>query len=331
MIRLPTPEVNMVFSTDWHLSDKPPGRRQDDYRASILKKIDFVRELTEKVNGVALCGADVFHIKNPKSPANSLSLLVETLRTLYKFPLNCVWGTVGNHDLSYDSMATLPQQPLGLLIAAGVYRNVIDAPVVFTNADDTVRVQVEAFPYGDGEKTLEYLRAAGPRPDGITYRVALVHAYGVSGNEATLFGERKIGYNELKDLDYDFMLWGHDHSRHETETVGNVTHINLGSLARAAFASDEADRPVIATVLSFATGGIDVKEVTVPVSPLEIAFTVADKKVENVSKAEEVTEFFAEMDAAVGDIESSDPREVLTQLCLNDKALLDRVLQLCEL
>jgi hypothetical protein len=146
-----------------------------------------------------------------------------------------------------------------------------------------------------------------------------------------MFGERKIGYSELENLDYDFLLWGHDHSRHETETVGKITHINLGSLARAAFASDEVERPVVATTLSFATGGIDYREVPIPVKPLEIAFTVADKGVENVASTDEVTEFFAEMDEAVGGIESSDPREVLMQLCPNDKPLLDLVIQLCEL
>ena len=99
MIQLTTDEVNFVFSTDWHLSDNPPGRRQDDYRRAMLDKIEFVRKLTEEVKGVALCGADVFHIKNPKSPANSFSLIVEILHALRRFPLQGIWGGVGNHDL----------------------------------------------------------------------------------------------------------------------------------------------------------------------------------------------------------------------------------------
>lgn len=331
MIRLDTDIINLVYTTDWHLSDRPPGRRQDDYRRAILNKLDFVCHLTDEVHGVALCGADVFHIKNAKSSANSFSLLIEIIHTLRRFPMQGVWGTVGNHDLSYDSMATLPHQPLGLLIAAGVYRNLVDAPVVFANRNDTVRVQVEAFPYADGTTALKYLLDSGPRPPGITYRIGLVHAYGLPGNAADFFGERKIGYNELKDLDFDFLLWGHDHSRHETEKVGNVTHVNFGSVARAAFASDEVERPVVAAVLSFSADGAAYREVPIPVKPLEIAFTLADKGVETVAKTDMVTEFFTEMDEAVGGIESSDPREVLSQLCPNDKPLLDLVIQLCEL
>jgi hypothetical protein len=34
-----------------------------------------------------------------------------------------------------------------------------------------------------------------------------------------LFGEPTLGYNQLKDVDFDFLLWGHDHSRKETEQV----------------------------------------------------------------------------------------------------------------
>jgi DNA repair exonuclease SbcCD nuclease subunit len=330
-IKLLTDSVNLVFTTDWHLSDKPPGRRQDDYRRAILDKLEFVRDLTEKVKGIALCGGDCFHIKNPKSSANSFSLLVEILHALRRFPTNGVWGTVGNHDLSYDNMSTLPSQPLGLLIAAGVYRNLVGVPEVFSNRDDSIRVQVETFPYADGDTTLKRLLATGPRPEGITSRIGIVHAYGQPGNGGNMFGERTIGYSELEDLDFDFLLWGHDHSRHETKCVGKTTHINLGSLARAAFPSDEVERPVVAVIISLTPDAVSYREESIPVKPLEIAFTVADKGVENVSKSDDVTEFFAKMDVAVDGIESSDPREVLTQLCPDDKMLVDLVIQLCEL
>jgi hypothetical protein len=83
-----------------------------------------------------------------------------------------------------------------------------------------------------------------------------------------------------------FLLWGHDHSRKETETVGNITHVNLGSMARAAFSYDEKDRPVVATILSFAQDGIRYKEKDIPVKPLEVVFVHADKGVERAGKAE---------------------------------------------
>jgi DNA repair exonuclease SbcCD nuclease subunit len=328
VVKLQHARVNFVYSTDWHLSTKPPGRRQDDYMAAIFRKLMFIRDLTLKLKGVSLCGGDVFHVKNPKSPANGFELLIALFRLLREFP---VYGSVGNHDLTYDRMDTLPNQPLGLLIAAGVYHNLNDEPVLFVNEDETIKVLVETFPYEHGAEALARLLSTGKRPDGITHRIAVVHAYGEPGNGGGMFGEA-IGYNQIKHLDYDFMLWGHDHSRHETIEIGNITHINLGSLARAAYDYDEIDRPVVATVLSFAADGIRYREVEVPTTPLNIAFVTADKAVVDIAKSDELKEFFAVMDEQVGDIESTDPLEVLTALCPDDEPkLLIRVKELCEL
>ena len=146
-----------------------------------------------------------------------------------------------------------------------------------------------------------------------------------------MFGEA-IGYNQIKDVDYDFLLWGHDHSRHETVKVGTPTHINLGSLARAAYDYDELDRPVVATILSFSEEGVKYKEKEVPVTPLAIAFKTADKPVVDVVKSDEIKEFFAAMEEQVGGIESTDPREILKTLCPADEPeLLEMVNELCEL
>jgi len=332
IVKLQHDKVNFVYSTDWHVSSTPPGRRQDDYLAAILGKVGFIRDLTDKINGVGLCGADVFHVKNPKSPANSLAMLFLLLHLLRRFPTGKIYGSVGNHDLSYDRMDTLPHQPLGILIAAGAYHNLNDEPVLFTNRDETIRVLVETFPYEhSGAGALQRLLESGARPEGGTHRIGIVHAYGEPGNGGGMFGEA-IGYNQIQNVDYDFLLWGNDHSRHDTVTVGNVTHINLGSLARAAYDYDELDRPVVATILSFAEDGVRYKEKEIPVSPLAIAFKAADKSVADIAKSEEIKEFFAAMDEQVEGIESTDPREVLKTLCpADDPKLLELISELCEL
>lgn len=331
VIRLEHPAVNFVYTTDWHLSDVPPGKRRDNYRKSILEKICFQSALAQKINGVGLCGADVFHHKNPHSRANSHSLVEELIETLQTFPLGQVFGTIGNHDIEHDRIDTLPNQPLGVVIAAGAYHNLAEQPVLFTNQDDSVRVLVESVPYCGTLGALEWLQQCGKRDSDVTYRVGIVHAYGKAGERTNLYTEPVIGYNELANLDYDILFWGHDHSRKETETVGNVTHINLGSLARAAFNYDEIDRPVCATILSFGNDGIKLKEKHIPVKPLAVAFETADRAVNKVSKLEAVTQFIESMDEAVDGIESSDPREVLIQLCPEDKAVRDLAVELCEL
>jgi hypothetical protein len=322
-------KVNAVWSTDWHNSEIPIGRRRDNYKAAILRKIEFVRDLTEQFKAVGLCGGDVFHHKKPKHAGNSFNLIIGLHHLLSRFPTGRVYGSIGNHDLYFDRMDSLPHQPLGLLIATGAYWDLNREAVMFCNRDESVRVSVETFPYADGEDTLKAILAAGPRLPNAHYRVGIVHAYGEPGNGGSLFGEPKIGYNQLKDIDFDVLLWGHDHSRKETETVGNVTHINLGSLARAALPTDEDGHPVVATILSFAKDGFRYKEKEIPVTPLEVAFTAADKSVERVNKSAEIAQFIAEMDEAVSGLQTSDAREVVKEVCGGDSKLMSLIFELC--
>lgn len=328
----PKNRVNLVWTTDWHFSDVPPGRRRDDYRQALLEKLSFVRNLVEKLHGAALCGGDVFHNKKPGHIGNSLRLIIELISSLRRFPQERVFGSVGNHDISFDRMDSLPRQPLGLLIEVGAYHNLNREPVIFTNQDESVKVSAETFPYAEGEETIQNILEAGPRMPGIDYRVGIVHAYGHPGNAGDMFGTRTIGYNELEGCDFDILLWGHDHSRHGVEEVGKTTHVNLGSMARAAFQYDEVERPVVAAILSFQPDGTwQYGEKPIPMKPLEQVFAAADKGVEEVAKSEEIEDFFADMDEAVGDIEVSDPRTVVHELCAGDTKLESLVLEVCDL
>lgn len=333
-IRLDDPRnrVNLIWTTDWHFSDVPPGRRRDEYRLALLDKLAFVRGLAEKLRGAALCGGDVFHHKKPSHAGNSLRLIIELISALRRFPFERVFGSVGNHDISYDRMDSLPRQPLGLLIEVGAYHNLNREPVVFTNRDESVKVSVETFPYAEGDETIRNILGAGPRQPGVTHRVGIVHAYGHPGNAGDMFGTRTIGYNELDGSDFDILLWGHDHSRHGVDEVGRTTHVNLGSMARAAFAYDELDRPVVAAILSFQPDGTwQYGEKPIPVKPLEQVFAAADKGVEAVGKSDEIADFFAEMDEAVSGMEVSDPRAVVHELCGEDSKLESLIYEVCDL
>ena len=229
-------------------------------------------------------------------------------------------------------MDSLPRQPLGLLIEVGSYHNLNRESVIFTNQDESVKVSVETFPYAEGAETIQAILGAGPRQPGVTYRIGIVHAYGHPGDAGDMFGTRTIGYNELDGNDFDILLWGHDHSRHGVDEVGKTTHVNVGSMARAAFAYDELNRPVVAAILSFQPdGSFQYGEKPIPVKPIEQVFAAADKGVEQVAKSEEITNFFADMDEAVSGIEVNDPREVIKELCKDDPKLEGVILELCEL
>lgn len=334
LIKLKNNLVPLVFGTDFHISDVPPGRRGDDYRSAILSKIRFMGALANKINGVALSGGDVFHHKKPTAAGNSLSLIEETVRILREFPLGYMAGCIGNHDISWDRMETLPNQPLGILIAAGVYRNIVGDPLIIESGTG-VRVQVESYPYTDNSSLLLKWVKESKRLDA-HYRVALLHAYGhpdpTSALGSSSIAYDPIGYKEFSDTDFDYILWGHDHKRQETVKVGKPTHIRLGSIARAALEDDVKDRPVSLAVLSFSDKGSKFQEVQIPVSPFESIFEVAGQKVEKAGKSKQISEFFQELNRTVDGVESNDPKEVLTSLCpKDDKDILPLAFELCEL
>lgn len=318
--------LNLVWITDLHLSDEPPGRRSEHYKQHLFDKLEQVRQLCVEHNAYCLVGGDVFHIKNPRSSANSLGLIRECIELFGSFP-KPVLGCVGNHDIRQDRMDTLPHQPLGILVEAGVYQ--VINPTTTLNQGD-IRLQIDAFDYADGAETYRKLVNSGDRV-GDTYRFGVVHASGCSGDSREFFSDTIIGYNQLKDLDYDILFWGHDHTRTETEQCGNVTHINLGSLSRASLSEDETERPVSAVLVRVTADGIRIKECPLKVVPLEQAFRIDDKKVLEVNGSVEMKEFFSDLSESVQGIESSDPIEVIETLCKDDAALCAHIKEKCNI
>ena len=183
-LRNPKNRVNLIWTTDWHFSDIPPGRRKDDYRNALLDKLPLVRSLTERLNGVALCGGDVFHNKPPRHAGNSLRLIIDLINALRRFPQGCVFGSIGNHDISFDRMDSLPRQPLGLLIEVGAYHDLNREPMVFTNQDESVKVWgrgIDLTDAGSPKEAILYLLAAETlSPADVQAPLALARAYAAS-------------------------------------------------------------------------------------------------------------------------------------------------------
>lgn len=328
LVQLETDDLFLSFITDIHLSDRAPGRRMDDYRTAIINKIKVAQEWTNRMGGVCLCGGDVFHIKNPSSLSNSNELINEAIDVFGGFNTGKVYGIVGNHDIQYDRFDTLDNQPLGVLIHAGVYDAMPYQMIVRSKSG--LMVEVCGFWYEDELSLLEKLNSGRPKRL-CDYRIGMAHAMARPGGVQEMHGHPIIGYDLLEGIDFDCFLWGHDHSRVEPTEVGNCTHFHPGSLSRAALSQDEVDRPVTILGLKFTEEGWGFKEREVPTTPLDAAFRTADKKVNRVGDSSEVQGFIQGMSSSIGSIEVSDPRAVIEELCGKDQKLLDICMEVCEL
>lgn len=336
LLPLDNPFVNLTFVTDAHTAAIPMGRRQATYLEEILGKFEFTRKITEKIGGVCLNGGDVFHWQDPQTRMNPHSLTQKLIRCFGQFPLGRHFGGIGNHDLTADRMDSLPKQPLGVLIAAGVYHDLTAESVIFQNQDGSVRVQVDACPYFKSDlEALAHVMQAPPREmvsgKAADYRILIMHQYGNPGDKASMHGSPAIGFNQMIGCDYDVVLWGHDHSRCGRIVAGDTVHIRLGSLSRASLDSDQVDRPVAIAILSCTPDRIRFQEKTVPVLPLEVAFTEAARSVEKVGKSADVLEFFSVVDQQIATITAtSSAREVIQSLCPEgEEVVRDKVYELC--
>lgn len=321
-------KVNLVWFTDIHISAKPIGRRRGTYTEEVLGKLLQCADLTTKIHGAGICGGDVFHIKSPRSESNSLGMINRLLDVFQRFPQGCVYGVAGNHDLTGDNLETLPQQPLGNLIQAGAYHPLGVHSVIF-QARNGLQVQVDGFDYLNSPDLLEQIRT---RPQHVEHRVAVVHGFNQEGPSGTMFNsDFALGWNDLDSLGYDAFVWGHDHvCKGIIQTPAGVRHVQLGSLSRAAFAKDEADRSVDLAILSFSEEGLRVASRPLVVQPLELAFHTADLVVERVVDRKDVASFLAGLDKQVTAISTEDPTEALKTLT-DDHEVVRTILEVCEL
>ena len=112
------PEIRFLTSSDEHLADKPPGFRKDDYRGELFEILEWQGQQAKKLNTNAVIRAgDLFHNKIPSRTS------MDTLATLAGIHRGYHCETIsvgGNHDMSYNDLNTIYQQPLGVLYKSGV-------------------------------------------------------------------------------------------------------------------------------------------------------------------------------------------------------------------
>lgn len=337
-------KVNLVAFTDAHLAALPPGRRKATFLDEILAKFGWCADLAAKINGVGVCGGDLYHVKNPKSLSNPHGMNTRIMEVLQQFPQGQLYGVVGNHDVTGDNMATIPTQPIGGLIQSKVYHRLSQEPVIF-QAKNGLRVLVDGFDYLNKPELLTEIHRRQEERISFEqhqldwdempyhYAVAVVHAFNKPGATEMMFDKDiALGWDDLEDTGYDAFIWGHDHARKGLcQSEGRGTwHVQLGSLARAAWAKDEIERPVSAAILSFSREGINVVEKEIPVRPLELVFHTADIAIDKVDKREDVNGFMADLDKQVQAVDSDDPSEILAQVT-DDPAIISTVKSYCEI
>jgi Icc-related predicted phosphoesterase len=261
-----------VFRTDVHASEQSPESWKGDYPAEIWSNLEQIGELARehKVDAV-LDGGDFFHIKAPTQNSHRLVAKVALVHQSYPCP---VYSIEGNHDIKYNNLDTLSDQPLGVLYNSRVFRHLRDE----TFRDGDLEVRVVGVPYSPF-RTLEDLQ--GIRKRGKEVLIAIVHA--LAGQDPPnsvedFFGEPVFRYEQLiVDGGPDIFAFGHWHQDQGIVKIRDRWFINQGAVSRGALSHENLTRAPKVALIEALPGGISVSTLPLNVAPASEVFDTERK------------------------------------------------------
>jgi DNA repair exonuclease SbcCD nuclease subunit len=238
--------TKIIWRTDVHLSDRTPRSRTDVWRETVTGKLRQVGEIARAAGADAVIdGGDFFDIKSPGRNPHDLVREVADIHEQYPCP---VYANVGNHDCVYGDYEYLPQQPLGVLFATGVFKRLYDEHELVIEKDG-VKVRVVGVPYHGTSYDLSRLDVKKGDED---FLVMACHML-ASPKGGTMFeNEDIVAYGDLAELDADVWMFGHWHKdQGVTEIAPGKWVVNTGSMTRGALVQDDMDRKPCAVELRF--------------------------------------------------------------------------------
>ena len=230
------------------MSDRTPRSRKDNWTETILGKLRQVGRIAREVKADAvLDGGDFFDVKSPQRNSHALVRATAEVHKSYPCP---VYANVGNHDCVYGDYAFLPQQPLGVLFATGVFQPCYDEHEAEFTADDGTTVRVVGVPY-HGTK-YDLTRIAAIRKGEEDFLVVMCHMLASPTGGSMFEGEDIVRYSDLSSHDADVFCFGHWHKDQGVVENGYGQFIvNVGSLSRGSLNQDDMDRQPACVVLRF--------------------------------------------------------------------------------
>jgi DNA repair exonuclease SbcCD nuclease subunit len=279
--------VKILAFADPHVSHKNPVSRIDSYEDAAFDKLYQIAKLAIKLGARAVvCSGDFFHLKKG-TPHHIVIKLLAWARYLDLHSIMVI-GIAGNHDLQDNRLASLDQQPLGVLFESGLLYDAAVAPVDVNN-EHLVAVVGLPYPTATDPESLRTLPAHHCR-----YGLLLIHAFcAPEGGE--YFGEHIHDYASLAATGYDVIVCGHDHRDQGVQQVNGTWIINVGALLRGNLAQPELERDVKIAVITFEET-ITVQQVKLRARPAAEVFDL-EAHAKQVEEASTVAAFLEHLEA----------------------------------
>lgn len=299
-------EIRLLTSSDEHLADLAPGFRKDDYRSSILRKLEWQGDMARKFEANAVVRAgDFFHVK----PANKTTMrtMAMAARVHRKYPCP-TYAVGGNHDMSNNDPGSIPSQPLGVMLGSGVFLPLYDE----TLTSGTMKVRLVGVEYTT-DLDVDGLHDLVRKKDE-TYTVAFVHALAAMAPEEKIqsfFNERIFDYRDLVFNGCpDVYVFGHYHKDQGIVEHMGTRFVNLGAISRGALTFENLERQPKISLIKANSQGIFVESHVVPHEDALDIFDL-DRKKKMEKEVKDIDDFIRKMrsDAASGEGDSLEDRK----------------------
>jgi DNA repair exonuclease SbcCD nuclease subunit len=268
------PRLAFIYRTDTHTCDRSPASWRGDYPSEIWSNLEQIGKFAREHHATAvLDGGDFFHVKSASRNPHSLVVTANKIHAAYPCP---TWLVPGNHDVKYNNMETIDEQPLGVMFSSGVFNQLREQ--VFQDGDLSVRVV--GMPYSPF-RTLADLQAIKKKP-GDTYLIAIVHQLASNDPPKAVedfFGEPVFRYSDLKSQDGpDVWCFGHWHKDQGIVDIGETQFVNLGAVSRGALIRENTTRTPKVAYIEATKDRLRVMQLPLMVAPAEDVFDFERKE-----------------------------------------------------
>jgi DNA repair exonuclease SbcCD nuclease subunit len=226
--------MRILFSSDWHLGERPPLARGPSYPEDIFAKLAEVREIAGTAD-LSILGGDLLHW--PHANAISHRLVRRLIEFLRSWPTDLL-TIVGQHDLGPEGLDSIGRQPIGVVLEA-----LRDGPLRWLSEDVVVdvgglKLQLSPANWQPGmEDHPEWLGLArDPRAD---FAVKVAHSMVMRGEGGWPFPA--VAMSQVPP-GADVCLIGDTHWRTGVHQVNGCWFAGPGSVARTSRSVGEMER-----------------------------------------------------------------------------------------
>jgi len=267
------PRLSFLFRTDTHVSDRNPLSWKGDYPSEIWSNLEQVGRIAKEREVTAvLDGGDYFHVKAASRNPHRLVEKTARIHRAYTCP---TFEVEGNHDIAYNNLSTLPDQPLGVLFASGVFQPLREE--VFVDGD--LQIRVVGVPYSPVRRLDELLQIQ--KKPGDTHLLAVVHGLAAKDPPPQVedfWNEPVFSYESLVSRNGpDIWMFGHWHKDQGIETIRGKRFINLGALSRGSLVRENLKRVPKVALIEVTSGDLSVTPIPLSVAPAEDVFDLERK------------------------------------------------------